>query len=442
MKLDPARYMTTLLLASCIMACEKSTSNNTPETPPVVASTPNPQDGTHRVGIFTLLESSFPKGGDLYVTVQASLVENAYLKVVIPVPPGAPSLGTGRPIDAKAKVAFSATEERGATNSGLFKGDVGFRWTMDPASPVIVSVSFAGRTQSIQKAPVAQGENSKFGQSYTKGILPVSLSQFGEVWPPPFSGRYEIKITNTAAAPQPFSHSLSFTAEVPTATNAKFNVERHAIDGRTFPFAQDTSGVKLATISPNVDCEGCSVSFQAVQASQRTSLVTELPALPDNSIRGFSWPVRFAGLLIAGRTCEAEAVIQENGLSKTLAFNLKGSCTTVVPWCLQNKTKNAVAGTSCPLSSVGGPSQTSFLFLNAVPEITPVKLLGHVAGVLDTSIFACAKVVLTKRGETISDNMQCFDSGPAFVVDSPALPDFARQMLKQAAQSNAPQLNH
>ena len=317
-------------------------------------------------------------------------------------------------------------EEDTAAKSGIFLTAPGLIWNVDPPTALTVTMTVRGTSQTLKR------------QVRPDNKLPVSLLAFANVFPPAFRERYDITISSLPGVPQPFSYTYTFNVKRSDA-DAVFSKVLPGDSGAKIVLGQD-SQFNLGTVVPTVaGCSDCSISVSNVKVSASVKRFVELPSIPFPGDLRISYPRRFSALLVRQASSDLSAVVVgNNSQSVGLSVVVPATLSVIQPWCAK---KVSPAGV-CPLTRLGQSTPSFFRFANAVPMDVAQQSLGGTSGVASIALSGSADITVTRSGIVVEKKTVPLGSGAATsILDSPTLPSWVLDDLRNAVSSGAPEFS-
>lgn len=325
----------------------------------------------------------------------------------------------------------SETEESNARKSRVFQGGIGFVWKISPAQPVTVTLSNRLGEQRLQRSP---GED---------GIVAVSLSAFGEIYPPAFREVYRLTVSSLAGSVSPFAETYQFAAKVKQSATKLSRIES-TVGAEALVLGKTDAQIELGRAIVDPSCDICSVGLYDVTVKATKKTFTELPAIPEATKFRISEPGRFKGLLVKlhNHALTYEVRPESEGKVAVLRVTVPRAITSVEPWCtLGPRGANNQAPCNVDLENSEDPRATYFGSLNAVPSHPEVNLLGGVSGVAWFRIVGKAELRVERDGVIIERRDVVFDSGDVTPLNDTSIPTWAADDMRSALFSGAPEFS-
>lgn len=361
-----------------------------------------------RVSTVTLLDSQNPDGKGGYFSFGGKDFINGYYDqdLMVPLP---------------AQGITSGAEESGALANKIFISIPGFLWKIDPPSPVTITLSARGKSQTIRR------------DVPTEGLLAVSLLSFPNVFPPVFRERYELVIASFPGVPQPFSYRYSFNIRRLDAQSIFAKVDRgDGVD--RFRLGQDNANFLMARITPSEKCDGCVIEVESPRAILNIKYFSETPVIPQPGNLRISFPRRFAGVLIRNEAKDIAPTVSGNNTDSVSVFvSVPASFTSISPLCTGS---NSFV---CPVRRQGMNVPSYYRFLNAIPFDAAEKSLGGIQGIASASLTLSGKLTIKRDGLVMEKKDFEIDSGTIQSLNSPLLPTWVLDDLRSALFSGAPE---
>lgn len=385
-------------------SCGGSKSKD-PEVPAKIAMPPE------KISSVTLLPVQIPDGHGTYYSFGAANFVNGYYDQDI--------------LALKVSESVSVVgEEMTAASSSIFLSSAGFLWKIEPSSPVTISLTARGKTQTITR-----------NSNQDSNIVAISLLSFPEVFPPVFRERYELTIASYPGVPSPFSYTYSFNVRRSDAETIYADI-LPGDSSSAIRLGFDTANYNIAKIAPSLQCPQCTIEVENLSLNANVKYFVELPSIPSSGDFRITFPRRFSGLLVKTTVSPlAPSIIGNNTSAVSISMAIPGSITTVIPWCSR---KTMVPG-SCTVLRSGIAVPSYFKFLNAVPFDVASESLGGTNGIASISIAGEATVTIRRDGFVMEKKKISLGSGENSPLNSPLLPNWALDDIRNALFSGAPE---
>lgn len=402
--------MMILFLLSCADGKKKNDEPPKPE-----ASKDEP------VTAFSLLPTSFPSNRPSdRVFIDSKLVANGVINRVVNIKPSYPANGE--------------EDEKSAVSSGYFPSGPGLLFAVEnPRKIKAVLINPKGEEQAIEYSPILDSDTKK-------GRVAVSFTRFRLVFPSKTAGLYKLSLRDADENRKRFNYEITLSTLIEDTTTGGY-FKSGGVIPFSYQFAKDSDELKIFEVVVNQDLcprQDCTVKIDSHSVLQNSLRIVELPALPEKSNKRVSAPSRFAGRLEQATRCDPIVRVSNESTRAAIFVKIPAKCTSTKPWCFKNKTVGSSENSRCeiPQSSLG-LGQTYFGFVNAVPKDDKISLLGHVEGFANTSVSGCATVKF-KQGDKETPTSECFSSPPVSSVSQESLPDWARNLMREAFFSQIP----
>lgn len=394
------KVKTLFIIAVLMFSCAQPKGDDEGE--PVI------KDPTKRDSSVTMLDVDIPDGKGGYAPIKAVDFVNGSYSLDI----------TAAPL----REGFNpVSDELTAVTNGIFLGAPGLLFSIDPPVSVDVTLSTKGRSQTVQKNP--NDKNFRLG---------ISLASFDQLFPPAYRERYELTIKSPDGSIFPFSYTYTFTVKREGVESVYAEVRPG--DAKTaIRLGRDTPNFILSKIVTSEKCDACTIEVSSQRVSAVIKKVTELPTFPIASSLRVAPPKRYSGLIVSTATVAIPSSVLGNGTDQArIATSIPASATLVAPWC---------GVSTCVRRIKGQDIQTYFGFLNAIPSASNEGAFGGVSGVASVLIYGEASIVVKRDGVEIDRRDVTFDSGVISPLESPLLPVWAVDEIKNALLSGAPEFS-